>query len=70
MSLDLIMCVFFRHYVGKHASITRELRQGDFDPKEKFCTRFPPEGSKSTPSHQSVDFIWKYYCPMVFKYCF
>ncbi|XP_011011340.1 PREDICTED: phosphatidylinositol 4-phosphate 5-kinase 1-like isoform X5 [Populus euphratica] len=57
-----------RHSVGKHASITRELRQGDFDPKEKFWTRFPPEGSKSTPPHQSVDFRWKDYCPMVFRH--
>lgn len=40
----------------------RELRQADFDPKEKFWTRFPP------PSHQSVEFRWKDYCPMVFRY--
>ncbi|KAB5561223.1 hypothetical protein DKX38_006180 [Salix brachista] len=57
-----------RYSVGKHASITRELRQGDFDPKEKFWTRFPPEGSKSTPPHPSVDFRWKDYCPMVFRH--
>ncbi|KAJ0040921.1 hypothetical protein Pint_27460 [Pistacia integerrima] len=57
-----------RHSVGKHASILRELRQSDFDPKEKFWTRFPPEGSKFTPPHQSVDFRWKDYCPMVFRH--
>jgi len=44
------------------------LRPGDFDPKEKFWTRFPPEGSKFTPPHQSVDFRWKDYCPVVFRY--
>jgi 1-phosphatidylinositol-4-phosphate 5-kinase len=61
---------FGRHSVGKHDAIMRELRHSDFDPKEKFWTRFPPEGSKSTPPHQSVDFRWKDYCPMVFRYCF
>ncbi|KAA8531303.1 hypothetical protein F0562_006012 [Nyssa sinensis] len=57
-----------RYTAGKHASITRELRPADFDPKEKFWTRFPPEGSKFTPPHQSVDFRWKDYCPMVFRH--
>ncbi|KAI5554479.1 hypothetical protein BDE02_19G016400 [Populus trichocarpa] len=57
-----------RHSVGKHDAIMRELRHSDFDPKEKFWTRFPPEGSKSTPPHQSVDFRWKDYCPMVFRH--
>ncbi|KAL5566362.1 hypothetical protein UlMin_029526 [Ulmus minor] len=57
-----------RYTVGKHASILRELRSGDFDPNEKFWTRFPPEGSKFTPPHQSVDFRWKDYCPMVFRH--
>ncbi|MQL88975.1 hypothetical protein Taro_021544 [Colocasia esculenta] len=59
-----------RYSVGKLASATqmRELRQGDFDPREKFWTRFPPEGSKITPPHQSVEFRWKDYCPMVFRH--
>ncbi|GLT70872.1 hypothetical protein SLA2020_429250 [Shorea laevis] len=56
-----------RHSVGKHASILRQVKPSDFDPKEKFWTRFPPEGSKSTPPHQSVEFRWKDYCPMVFR---
>ncbi|KAI7980249.1 Phosphatidylinositol 4-phosphate 5-kinase 1 [Camellia lanceoleosa] len=56
-----------RYSVGKHASITRALKPADFDPKEKFWTRFPTEGSKCTPPHQSVDFRWKDYCPMVFS---
>ncbi|XP_061357970.1 phosphatidylinositol 4-phosphate 5-kinase 2-like [Gastrolobium bilobum] len=56
-----------RYSVGKEASILRELKPGDFDPKEKFWTRFPPEGSKITPPHQSVEFRWKDYCPMVFR---
>ncbi|KAK7399323.1 hypothetical protein VNO78_10505 [Psophocarpus tetragonolobus] len=57
-----------RFTVAKHASIVRELRPADFDPKEKFWTRFPPEGSKFTPQHHSVDFRWKDYCPMVFRH--
>ncbi|KAJ3672931.1 hypothetical protein LUZ60_006305 [Juncus effusus] len=46
----------------------RELVPGDFDPREKFWTRFPPEGSKNTPPHQSADFRWKDYCPAVFRH--
>ncbi|KAL5558344.1 hypothetical protein UlMin_034555 [Ulmus minor] len=57
-----------RYSVGKHASILRKLKQNDFDPKEKFWTRFPPEGSSKTPPHQSSDFRWKDYCPMVFRH--
>lgn len=56
-----------RHTVGKHGSISRDLKNSDFEPKEKFWTKFPPEGSKITPPHQSVEFRWKDYCPMVFK---
>ncbi|CAL0319768.1 unnamed protein product [Lupinus luteus] len=57
-----------RYTVGKHASVLRKLKPGDFDPREKFWTRFPPEGSKFTPPHQSMDFRWKDYCPVVFRY--
>ncbi|KVH99445.1 MORN motif-containing protein [Cynara cardunculus var. scolymus] len=54
-----------RYSVGKHASILRDLKSSDFDPKEKFWTRFPPEGSKLTPPHQSGEFRWKDYCPIL-----
>uniref|UniRef100_A0A2C9U1L6 1-phosphatidylinositol-4-phosphate 5-kinase n=1 Tax=Manihot esculenta TaxID=3983 RepID=A0A2C9U1L6_MANES len=57
-----------RYSVGKHAQIRRDLKPSDFDPKEKFWTRFPPEGSKTTPPHQSVEFRWKDYCPVVFRH--
>ncbi|XP_073290096.1 phosphatidylinositol 4-phosphate 5-kinase 1 [Primulina huaijiensis] len=57
-----------RYSVGKHAQIVRKLKQSDFDPKEKFMTRFPPEGSKITPPHQSAEFRWKDYCPVVFRH--
>ncbi|CAA6664909.1 unnamed protein product [Spirodela intermedia] len=68
--LMLNLQVGIRYSVGKLASSTqmRELRHGDFDPREKFWTRFPPEGSKITPPHQSVEFRWKDYCPMVFRH--
>ncbi|WJX53790.1 Phosphatidylinositol 4-phosphate 5-kinase 2 [Trifolium repens] len=57
-----------RYTVGKYVPVVRELRPGDFDPKEKFWTRLPLEGSKFGPQHQSVDFRWKDYCPMVFRH--
>ncbi|KAF3782382.1 Phosphatidylinositol 4-phosphate 5-kinase 6 [Nymphaea thermarum] len=58
-----------RHSVGKPGpSNSRDLRASDFDPKEKVWTKFPPEGSKHTPPHQSVEFRWKDYCPLVFRY--
>ncbi|KAK4767606.1 hypothetical protein SAY86_015356 [Trapa natans] len=57
-----------RYSVGKHGSVASVLQQSDFDPKEKFWTRFPPEGSKTTPPHQSPDFRWKDYCPAVFRH--
>ncbi|KAJ4967036.1 hypothetical protein NE237_018885 [Protea cynaroides] len=57
-----------RYSVGKPASTLRDLKPSDFDPREKFWTRFPTEGSKITPPHQSVEFRWKDYCPMVFRH--
>ncbi|GAB4840916.1 hypothetical protein Ancab_021676 [Ancistrocladus abbreviatus] len=57
-----------RHSVGKHALILRELKSSDFEPREKFWTWFPLEGSKHTPLHQSVDFKWKDYCLVVFRH--
>ncbi|XP_042513829.1 phosphatidylinositol 4-phosphate 5-kinase 6-like isoform X1 [Macadamia integrifolia] len=57
-----------RHSVGKPAPATSlDLRSSAFDPKEKVWTKFPPEGSKQTPPHQSCEFKWKDYCPLVFR---
>ncbi|XP_051180590.1 phosphatidylinositol 4-phosphate 5-kinase 4 [Lolium perenne] len=57
-----------RHAVGRHsAPNTLDLKSRAFDPNEKVWTRFPPEGSKHTPPHQSCDFRWKDYCPLVFR---
>ncbi|KAL8162398.1 hypothetical protein V2J09_013887 [Rumex salicifolius] len=57
-----------RYSIGRHTSIKRDLKPTDFDPREKFWTRFPSEGSKITPTHQSSDFWWKDYCPVVFRH--
>ncbi|URE04768.1 phosphatidylinositol-4-phosphate 5-kinase [Musa troglodytarum] len=57
-----------RHAVGKLPEPkTLDLKASAFDPKEKIWTRFPPEGTKQTPPHQSCDFKWKDYCPLVFR---
>ncbi|KAJ1686898.1 hypothetical protein LUZ63_018288 [Rhynchospora breviuscula] len=58
-----------RYSVGKASSMPMlDLRPSDFNPLEKFSTRFPAEGSKSTPPHSSREFRWKDYCPMVFRH--
>ncbi|CAM8974586.1 unnamed protein product [Rhodiola kirilowii] len=54
--------------VGKHDLVCQQLKSSDFDPNEKFWTKFPPEGSKITPPHRSAEFRWKDYCPMVFRH--
>ncbi|KAJ8421679.1 hypothetical protein Cgig2_026667 [Carnegiea gigantea] len=57
-----------RHSVGRPGPpINLDLKSSAFDPKEKFWTRFPPEGSKHTPPHPSCEFKWKDYCPLVFR---
>ncbi|XP_007010967.2 PREDICTED: phosphatidylinositol 4-phosphate 5-kinase 6 [Theobroma cacao] len=57
-----------RHSVGRPGpAITLDLKPSAFDPKEKVWTKFPPEGSKHTPPHQSCDFKWKDYCPVAFR---
>ncbi|XP_077218255.1 phosphatidylinositol 4-phosphate 5-kinase 6-like [Tasmannia lanceolata] len=57
-----------RHSVGRPAPATSlDLKASAFDPKEKVWTKFPPEGTKHTPPHQSCEFKWKDYCPLVFR---
>ncbi|EYU18633.1 hypothetical protein ABFS82_10G154600 [Erythranthe guttata] len=57
-----------RHSVGRPGPPpSLDLKPSAFDPKEKFWTKFPPEGSKITPPHQSCEFKWKDYCPKVFR---
>lgn len=58
-----------RYTVGKITPIQRrEVRTTDFGPRASFWMNFPKEGSQLTPSHQSEDFKWKDYCPMVFRF--
>ncbi|KAJ9544018.1 hypothetical protein OSB04_023725 [Centaurea solstitialis] len=57
-----------RHSVGRPGPTpSLDLKASAFNPKEKVWTRFPPEGSKYTPPHQSCEFKWKDYCPLVFR---
>jgi len=64
----MFLALEHRHTVGRHSAPTSlDLKPSAFDPKEKVWTRFPPEGSKHTPPHQSCDFRWKDYCPLVFR---
>lgn len=69
-NLMLSLQLGISYSVGKQTAFAQmpNLRRADFDPTEKFWTRFPPEGSKVTPPHQSADFWWKDYCPMVFRH--
>ncbi|KAL0453203.1 UNVERIFIED_CONTAM: Phosphatidylinositol 4-phosphate 5-kinase [Sesamum latifolium] len=57
-----------RHSVGRPGPPpSLDLKPSAFDPKEKYWTKFPPEGSKYTPPHNSCEFKWKDYCPKVFR---
>lgn len=57
-----------RHSVARPAPATSlDLKSSTFNPKEKVWTKFPPGGSKQTPPHQSCEFKWKDYCPVVFR---
>ncbi|KAK4478680.1 hypothetical protein RD792_014173 [Penstemon davidsonii] len=69
-SYDLMLSLQLgiRYTVGKITPIQRrEVRTADFGPRASFWMTFPKEGSQLTPSHQSEDFKWKDYCPMVFR---
>lgn len=68
-SLTLNLQLGISYSVGKSSALPfKKLLSSDFDPREKIWTRFPPEGSKFTPPHHSVDFRWKDYCPAVFRH--
>jgi 1-phosphatidylinositol-4-phosphate 5-kinase len=57
-----------RHSVGRQApAASLDLKPSAFDPKDKIWRRFPREGTKYTPPHQSTEFKWKDYCPLVFR---
>ncbi|XP_071715364.1 phosphatidylinositol 4-phosphate 5-kinase 8-like [Rutidosis leptorrhynchoides] len=57
-----------RYTVGKITPVPmREVRSSDFGERARIRMYFPRKGSQFTPSHYSVDFYWKDYCPMVFR---
>lgn len=69
-SYDLMLSLQLgiRYTVGKITPIQRrEVRASDFGTRASFWMNFPKEGSQLTPQHQSEDFKWKDYCPMVFR---
>ncbi|KAK4419270.1 Phosphatidylinositol 4-phosphate 5-kinase [Sesamum alatum] len=69
-SYDLMLSLQLgiRYTVGKITPIQRrDVRATDFGPRASFWMNFPKEGSQLTPPHQSEDFKWKDYCPMVFR---
>ncbi|XP_039066116.1 phosphatidylinositol 4-phosphate 5-kinase 9-like isoform X1 [Hibiscus syriacus] len=69
-SYDLMLSLQLgiRYTVGKITPVQRrEVRTSDFGPSASFWMNFPKEGSQLTPPHQSEDFKWKDYCPMVFR---
>ncbi|KAL2481339.1 Phosphatidylinositol 4-phosphate 5-kinase 9 [Abeliophyllum distichum] len=69
-SYDLMLSLQLgiRYTVGKITPIQRrEVRATDFGLPASFWMNFPKEGSQLTPPHQSEDFKWKDYCPMVFR---
>ncbi|KAH7431404.1 hypothetical protein KP509_08G046800 [Ceratopteris richardii] len=58
-----------RYTVGKITpEPRREISPSDFGPKARIWINFPKEGSQLTPPHQSTDFKWKDYCPVVFRH--
>ncbi|KAK8705141.1 hypothetical protein V6N13_048749 [Hibiscus sabdariffa] len=69
-SYDLMLSLQLgiRYTVGKITPVQRrEVRASDFGPRASYWMQFPKLGSQLTPTHQSGDFKWKDYCPMVFR---
>ncbi|GFP99191.1 phosphatidylinositol 4-phosphate 5-kinase 8, partial [Phtheirospermum japonicum] len=66
--LMLSLQLGIRYTVGKITPVPmREVRSSDFGEQARIKMYFPRKGSQLTPSHNSVDFYWKDYCPMVFR---
>lgn len=64
-----ILCEVDRYTVGKITPVPmREVRSSDFGEQARIRMYFPRTGSRLTPPHHSIDFYWKDYCPMVFRY--
>ncbi|PIN08105.1 Phosphatidylinositol-4-phosphate 5-kinase [Handroanthus impetiginosus] len=66
--LMLSLQLGIRYTVGKITPVPkREVRSSDFGKQARIRMYFPRKGSKLTPPHNSIDFYWKDYCPMVFR---
>ncbi|XP_011087754.1 phosphatidylinositol 4-phosphate 5-kinase 8 [Sesamum indicum] len=66
--LMLSLQLGIRYTVGKITPVPmREVRSSDFGEQARIRMYFPRKGSQLTPPHNSVDFYWKDYCPMVFR---
>ncbi|KAL5562807.1 hypothetical protein UlMin_032554 [Ulmus minor] len=66
--LRLNLQLGIRYTVGKITPVpVREVRSSDFGDRARIRMYFPRKGSQFTPPHDSVDFYWKDYCPMVFR---
>lgn len=58
-----------RYTVGKITPEPRhEIGPNDFGPRASIHMNFPKSGTPMTPTHNSSDFKWKDYCPMVFRH--
>ncbi|CAM6114143.1 unnamed protein product [Calypogeia fissa] len=70
-SYDLMMNLQLgiRYTVGKITPEPKiELSPADFGYRASLSVKFPKSGTTLTPPHQSSDFKWKDYCPMVFRH--
>ncbi|XP_059296602.1 phosphatidylinositol 4-phosphate 5-kinase 9-like [Lycium ferocissimum] len=66
--LMLSLQLGIRYVVGKFTPVQgREVGASDFGARASFMMYFPKEGSQLTPPHQSEDFKWKDYCPVIFR---
>ncbi|KAF4362174.1 phosphatidylinositol 4-phosphate 5-kinase 8 isoform X1 [Cannabis sativa] len=66
--LRLNLQLGIRYTVGKITPVpVREVRSSDFGERARIRMYFPRKGSQFTPPHDSIDFYWKDYCPMVFR---
>ncbi|PON92325.1 Phosphatidylinositol-4-phosphate 5-kinase [Trema orientale] len=66
--LRLNLQLGIRYTVGKITPVpVREVRSSDFGERARIRMYFPKKGSQFTPPHDSIDFYWKDYCPMVFR---
>ncbi|KAL8061124.1 hypothetical protein ABFX02_02G067900 [Erythranthe guttata] len=66
--LMLSLQLGIRYTVGKITPVPmREVRSSDFGEQARIKMFFPRKGTQLTPPHNSIDFNWKDYCPMVFR---